>query len=169
MKKKKKKAGGSNPFAAKKVAAAASGAAAAMDEDEENELDGWEMASEEDDPDAMKRTSSAAAAAAADMAFDIAEDGIPDAAQFLLAAVAPPKLSAEQAAKLAAKYSKDRGIQPVRIAVPKDGEELVLGRGLHGITDPYMSSRQAALRVVKTASGGAAVSLTTTCPLSALA
>jgi hypothetical protein len=136
--KKKKKTAAHNPFAAKKVTAQT-----------DSESDDWEV---DDDiaEDQVQRTSSAAAAAA-DMAMDIAEDGIPDATQFLLAAVAPPKLSAAAAAK----YCKDRGLQPPKLAVPKDGEELVLGRGLHGITDPYMSSRQASLRVVQTSSGKA--------------
>lgn len=136
--KKKKKTAAHNPFAAKKVAAATAA-----------ELDGWEM--DDNIPDDELRRTSSAAAAAADMAMDIAEDGIPDATQFLLASVAPPKMS-EQAA---AKYCKDRGLQPPKLAVPKDGEELVLGRGLHGITDPYMSSRQASLRVVKAGPGKA--------------
>jgi hypothetical protein len=147
-KKAKAKAKPQNPFAAKKVSAAADTADPAS-----ADMDGWDIAADDDDdddfvsddPNELRRTSSAAATAAADMAMDIAEDGIPDATQFLLAAVAPPKLSQEAAAK----YCKDRGVQPPKLAVPKDGQPLVLGRGLHGITDPYMSSRQASLCVVQ--------------------
>jgi hypothetical protein len=136
--KKKKKTVAHNPFAAKKVAP-----------DTGADMGSWEI--DDDFPEDQLQRTSSTAAAAADMAMDIAEDGMPNATQFLLAAVAPPKLSEETKAK----YNQDRGLQPQKLVVPKDGEELVLGRGLHGITDPYMSSQQASLRVVETSTGKA--------------
>ena len=45
-----------------------------------------------------------------------------------------------------------RGTQPPSLPVPTEGI-LVIGHGVHGITDPHMSERHAALSMVKTAHG----------------
>ena len=93
-----------------------------------------------------------------DLADDMETDDAAAAGQkqFALTAVAQPP----PPPKVAAKYTKPRGIQPKQILVPDDGQEIVLGRGAFGITDPYMSKRQAAVSTVQRHGGETALRFT---------
>jgi DNA ligase-1 len=117
------------------------------------------MAEEDQHSSAKVRRTTSAAVAAADMSIDIAEDGVPDANQFLLTKLPSTHKPAQGKSVHTAAAAADRGLQPLKLTVPKDGDVLILGRGHHGITDPYMSSRQAIVSVEVSSSGTASLKL----------
>ena len=76
-------------------------------------------------------------------------------ASVALLAVAPGAGAGAPAA--AAAGGADRGVQPPQITLSTDGKEMVVGRGLMGISDPYMSSRQVELSARHAADGSTTV------------
>ena len=80
------------------------------------------------------------------------EDGVPSTNQFLLNALSSKCISPPGKPS----PSGERGLQPKKLTVPKDGDVLILGRGSNGISDPYMSGRQACLSVVVDSGSGVA-------------